>query len=72
LEASNSGTYWENFLDGYFQDIHPIIERTESEHSVSLTYTKNDIYVWFALSLDRKKIEKLEFGRMVLNAHNQK
>jgi hypothetical protein len=71
LEASNSGTYWENFLDGYFDDIQPVIERAESEHSVSLTYTKNDIYVWFALSLDRKKIEKLEFGRMVLNEQNQ-
>ena len=57
---------WENFLDNYFVQFRPLTEKKESKNGLTISYEKNDIYVWCYLSADRLTIEKMEFGRFVL------
>lgn len=58
---------WENFLDNYFDLFRPLTEKKEYKNGLTICYTKNSIYVWCDLSVDRMTIKKLEFGRLSLD-----
>ena len=60
---------WEIFLDNYFDLFRPLTEKKESESSFNVCYTKNQIYVWCELSVDKQTINKLEFGRLIIDEH---
>ncbi len=56
---------WENFLDNYFDLFRPSTAKKEYKNGLTICYTKNEVYVWCDLSIDRLTIKKLEFGRLI-------
>lgn len=63
---------WEIFLDNYFSSSNATTTKNVHKQGLSLNYESNDIYVYCDLDLNRKRLKKLEFGRMVLDIRNQK
>jgi len=72
MEEIKDEINWEIFLDNYFASFNPTITKNEYKQGLSLNYESNDIYVYCDLDLNREKLKKLEFGRMVMDIRNQK
>jgi hypothetical protein len=63
---------WECFFDNYFALNETTISKSEYEQGLTINYEFNDIYVFCDLDLNRQKLKKLEFGRMVFDSRNEK
>jgi len=63
---------WELFFDSYFNPFNPKVSKDEDEYCLTFNYEADDIYVYCELNSNRKKLNKLEFGRMVLDNRNKK
>jgi hypothetical protein len=62
---------WENFLDNYFDLFRPKVDKKEYQNGLTITYSKNDIYVWCELDKQKARIRKLEFGRYITDNSGQ-